>query len=210
MAGFDPRKSLGLWRRRLAWREARLRAARRANIGPRAVRWKKKVAEARAMVAKRERQVNPLRVRALNYAISDLGVREQGGNNRGPEVDRIIRENQGQLGEPWCGDAVARWYRRAGSKVVQRGWASTIWLLANLLPVKHPLAGHVVVYDFGSGGAKHTGLFERWVDKKAGTFTAIEGNTNTTSSASDSGGGEGVHRRVRHVSMVAGFRRVAR
>jgi hypothetical protein len=162
-----------------------------------------------ARAAKRKLSaVPPLRVRAYREALRDLGVRERGGNNRGPEVDKIIRENGGDLGEPWCGDAVARWYRRAGSRLVQRGWASTIWLLARLAPVRSPLQGHVVVYDFGSGGAKHTGVFERWL-VVGESFTAIEGNTNATSSASDSGGGEGVHRRTRTVSQVAGFRRVA-
>lgn len=210
---FNARASLALWRRRLPIRERLLRSARKANIGPRIERRKKQVREAEEMIAKREKQLDaasPMRVRALGFALQDLDVREQGGNNRGPEVDQIIRENDGDLGEPWCGDAVARWYRRAGSKIVQRGWASTIWLLSNLLRVKHPLRGHVVVFDFGTGGAKHTGLFERWIDKAAGTFSSIEGNTNTTSSASDSGGGEGVHRRVRNVNQVAGFRRVAR
>ena len=163
---------------------------------------------ARAL-ARRTRAVPPLRVRAYREALNDLGVRERGGNNRGPEVDKIIRENGGDIGEPWCGDAVARWYRRAGSRVVQRGWASTIWLLARLTPVRSPLQGHVVVYDFGTPGAKHTGVFEKWIDRQAGLFTAIEGNTNATSSASDSGGGEGVHRRTRNISQVAGFRRVA-
>jgi hypothetical protein len=210
---YSAHRSLVLWRRRLAYRKLRLKAARRKNIGPRIARWKARVNEAEKMVAHRERQLSatrPMRFRALENARRDLDVREVGGNNQGPEVMKMIRANGGTGPEPWCGDAVAWWYRNAGSKLVERGWASTIWLLANLSPVKHPLPGHVVVYDFGTGGAKHTGLFECWVDRRAGTFLAIEGNTNTSSTASDAGGGEGVHRRSRTVNQVAGFRRVAR
>lgn len=209
---FNVRTSLALWRRRLAVRQRLLRSARKANIGPRIERRKLQVREAETMIAHREQQLaaaNPLRVRALRLAVEDLDVRETAGNNWGGKVTTMIRGNDGTGPEPWCGDAVAYWYRRAGSKLVRRAWASTIWLLAKLTPVRQPLAGHVVVYDFdGSGNAKHTGLFERWI-VRGESFSAIEGNTNPSSSASDSGGGEGVHRRTRNLSTVAGFRRVA-
>lgn len=158
--------------------------------------------------AAKRRSKAPLRLRAFAKAKLDVGQTERGANNRGWFVDKVIRANGGELGEPWCGDAVAYWYRLAGSKVVQRAWASTIWLLARLAPVRNPLRGHVVVYGFGSPGAKHTGLFDEWIG--GGYFWAIEGNTGMDNAASDSsGGGDGVHRRKRHVSQVAGFRRVS-
>jgi hypothetical protein len=53
---------------------------------------------------------------------------EQGGNNTGPIVDKIIRANGGVIGEPWCGDFVAYCYRLAGSKAVDRLWASVYFL----------------------------------------------------------------------------------
>lgn len=59
MPKFDARSSLVLWRKRLAYRAARLRAARRANIGPRINRWKARVAQAAAMIARREAQIAP-------------------------------------------------------------------------------------------------------------------------------------------------------
>ena len=49
---------------------------------------------------------------------------EQGGNNTGPMVNKIIKANGGDIGEPWCGDFVAYCYRQAGSKAVTRSWAS--------------------------------------------------------------------------------------
>lgn len=198
------------------WRARKAKAQRgiKRNTSAKALKkWKGVLAHATNVIARREQQLSqlkPLRVRAYEAAIHDLGVLEQGGNNRGPAVEAIIRENGGIVGEPWCGDAVAHWYRKAGSKVVQRGWASTIWLLANLLPVKTLAKGHVAVYDFGTPGAKHTGLFEAWAPEHGtGWFTAIEGNTGKDGRVSDStAGGDGVHRRLRHTSDVAGFRRI--
>jgi hypothetical protein len=203
--------SLKYWRNRLARAERGLK--RNPKAGDKHQFWLSRQWKAKRVIARRQKQLaafKPLRVRAYEQAVKDLGILEQGGNNRGPAVEAIIRENGGIVGEPWCGDAVAHWYRQAGSKVVQRGWASTIWLLANLLRVKTVAKGHVVVYNFGSGGAKHTGLFERWAREVGpGWFHAIEGNTGKDSRSSDStAGGDGVHRRLRHTSDVAGFRRV--
>lgn len=169
---------------------------------------------ARARVLKaaaaRESRSKPLRLKAFDVAKEYLakGVAEVGGNNVGPVVSAIIRLMGGTPGEPWCGDFVGVCYRKAGSKLVQRAWASTIWLLANLVRVTSPLRGHIVIYDFGTPGAKHTGLFDEWIIPGQ-TFWAIEGNTGSQGAVSDSsGGGDGVHRRQRSVSQVAGWRRI--
>lgn len=148
----------------------------------------------------------PMRVRALQHAYTFLGVEEQGGNNRGPVVSRIIRANGGVIGEPWCGDFVAICYRMAGSKAVNRSWASVYYLgrVAGLYSVRKPLPGDIVRYSFD-----HTGLFEKWLGN--GYFHAIEGNTGDSGEDSDSRtGGDGVHRRRRHTSQVNNFRRVSR
>lgn len=59
MPKFNARASLNMWRKRLAYRASRLRAARRANIAPRINRWKTRVAEAARMVERRQAQVSP-------------------------------------------------------------------------------------------------------------------------------------------------------
>lgn len=170
---------------------------------------------ARAAALKRARAKEaarrPLRLKAFDVAKDYLehGVREVGGNNVGPIVSAIIRAMGGTPGEPWCGDFVGLCYRKAGSKMVHRMWASTVWLLAKLVPVTSPLQGHIVVYDFGTPGAKHTGFFDEWI-VPGQTFWAIEGNTAEQGAVSDSSGGvDGVHRRQRSVSQVAGWRRVS-
>lgn len=209
------RASLALWRRRLAYRQRRLKVSIRHHRQNSAKKWRRLVDEAHAKVSRRERQLAaaaPLRVKALDVmrAWARAGVREEGGNNIGPVVSRIIREAGGTPGEPWCGDTVAAAYIRAGSKVAKakpRLFAYVPYM--RFLPrVAGPLPGHVVGYDFnGDGTEDHTGLFDRWIDRRAGTFRALEGNTGTDGARSD-GAGDGVHYRERNVSQVAWFRRV--
>lgn len=172
----------------------------------------REVSEEERVIARRRGQLaaaKPLRVRALEVARTQVGVVESGGNNQGVPFERYQRANNAPGPEAWCGDFVKWCYVQAGSKLTNRMWASTIWLLAQLTPVKDPQPGHVVVYDFNPGtGADHTGLFDEWIDKGAGEFWAIEGNTGPVN-ASDGGGGEGVHRKRRNLNIVAGFRRIS-
>lgn len=151
----------------------------------------------------------PLRERAWQemQKLIDEKVTEQGGNNRGPAVEAIIRANGGVPGEPWCGDTVAYCYLKAGAKSVVRAWASVSWLNKLLSKVLKPQRGHVVTYVFD-----HTGLFDRWAPELGkGYFYAGEGNTGNVGAVSDSQtGADGVKLKIRNVSEVASFRRVAR
>lgn len=158
-----------------------------------------------AWVAAKKKASRPLRVRALAEARSMLGTLEHGGNNRGTVVDKIIKANGGDLGEAWCGDAVAYWYRNAGSTVVTRAWAAAhagIWGwftgVVRLRSLKNLKPGQIVEYNW-----QHTGLFEKWIDKNAGTFYAIEGNTGAQGNTSDTNA-DGIRRRTRNINDVAG------
>lgn len=163
-----------------------------------------------ARAAARKAKRPPLRLRAFAEAAKDLGVREQ-GNNRGAEVERIIHEAGGVPGESWCGDSVYVWYKRAGSKSPVRAWAYVPTLQQLLTRVRNPAQGHVVIYEWqGDGTPDHTGLFDAWIDKRAGTFWAIEGNTGPDGAVSDGNGNDGVRRRQRSTRQVASFRRVLR
>lgn len=156
--------------------------------------------------AKSRARLRPLRLRAWDQMqhLIDLKVTEQGGNNHGPWVEKIIRANGGVPGEPWCGDTVAACYLWAGAKSVVRGFASVNWLIAALTKVTHPKRGHIVTYTFS-----HTGLFDKW--RSSTEFYAGEGNTGNVGAVSDSQtGGDGVKLKVRQVNEVVGFRRVLR
>lgn len=209
------RASLALWRRRLAYRQRRLKVSVRHHRNNSARKWRKLVDEAHRMVSRRELQLQrarPLREKALDVMLGweRADVREQGGNNRGPVVDKIIRKAGGTPGEPWCGDTVAAAYITVGSKVAKakpRLFAYVPYM--RFLPrVTGPLPGHVVGFDFNRDGTEdHTAMFVEWIDRAAGRFRSVEGNTGTGGARSD-GTGDGVHIRERHVSQVAWFRRV--
>ena len=65
-----------------------------------------------------------------------------------------------------------------------------------------PLIGKVAVWA-QLYASDHVGLFDHWVNKSAGTFATIEGNTAV---GNDSNGGE-VMRRERSMSQVSCFMR---
>jgi len=167
----------------------------------------------------------PLRLKALLKARGMLGVVERGGNNRGPEVEAIILANGGVIGEPWCGDAVAYWYRAAGSKVVTRSWAATRFLgrlggMSSHGP-RQGRPGDIIVFNFPGGhpDSDHTGLLVDYtnsdghhrIGRTATHVKTIDGNVGTALAASDSQlGGDGIGYKIRPISLVSRSVRVHR
>lgn len=192
----------------------RLTAARREHAPRTRVRELRKEAmrDHKRVVVQEKRLANyrksvhqPLRERALAVARTLIGVMEQGGNNAGPMVSKIIRENGGVGPEPWCGDTMAYCFRHAGSKVVQRAWAAVRFLgfLTGMSIVKKPLPGDIVCFTFD-----HTGMYVR--DLGDGQIETIEGNTGASGARSDGDGGDGVYLKARSKSLVSRYVRVHR
>ena len=113
---FSTEASLRSWERKVSWRRNRLLAAKRAHDQARVNKWRASLKHAVWMVSVRKKQLDTLQKRALRAADALVGVMEQGGNNTGPMVNKIIKANGGDIGEPWCGDFIAYCYRQAGSK----------------------------------------------------------------------------------------------
>jgi hypothetical protein len=155
---------------------------------------------------RRDEHFGVLRERAYTVACGLTGIMEKGGNNMGDMVGRIIRANGGSGPEPWCGDFVAYCYVNAGSKGVERRWASVRELGTDpdVHGVGTPERGDLVRFTFG-----HVGMFVRRVD--GGTIETIEGNTGASGAVSDSStGGDGVYRKRRSTSLVDDYLRVER
>ena len=193
------------WERKVSWRRNRLLAAKRAHNTARVKKWRASLKHAVWMVSVRKKQLDTLQKRALRAADALVGVMEQGGNNTGPMVNKIIKANGGDIGEPWCGDFIAYCYRQAGSKAVTRSWASVRALggIQGVRRVKTPQAGDLVRFNFD-----HVGMYV----KEAGMFIeTIEGNTGASGAVSDSKtGGDGVYRKRRAKSLVNDYLRVTR
>jgi hypothetical protein len=144
--------------------------------------------------------------RAWKIAGTLVGTMEQGGNNRGPMVEKIIRDNGGDVGEPWCGDFVAYCYRQAGSKAVNRSWASVYYLgrIVGVTKTSDPKVGDLVRYTFS-----HTGLFGKWNSRPVSIRTR-EGNTGASGAVSDGNGHDGVYEKNRTTGQVEDYRKVTR
>lgn len=165
--------------------------------------------------ARRKRRAarTPLREKALARARSQIGVKESPAGSNNVLYSRWYRGISPANGWAWCAMFVTWCYVLEGAKGFARGsrWAYTPFMLFDaragrngLAVVRDPQPGDVVLYDWDklSGPpAMHVGLFERWTDRGAGRFTAIEGNTAV---GNDSNGGA-VMRRDRSTSQVAAF-----
>jgi hypothetical protein len=143
---------------------------------------------------------------AIKWAISKLDVRElPSGSNNGPEVAKIIVDNGGSVGQPWCGYfcrgalraagltpavgmAAVQWiYNTSGAKGdVFRGRTSALQARPGDLAILYGTDVHVGLVEKVSGGRVHT----------------IEGNTST------SDGKQGVSRKQHPPSDVVAIAQV--
>ena len=212
--------SLAYWRRVHRWNEKKRATARKHGHHKAAHRYGKRLGKAVTMINRRKSQLEqarPIRDKAMDVAESLIGVTEQGGNNVGPIVSKIIRAAGGVPGEPWCGDMVIYCYTLAGSRLVQRSWAAVRYMLTGgVKRTTDPQRGDIVRFKFD-----HTGLFDYWSDadgnrapKSQATHVAsVDGNTGgkDAKDRSDSTSGtDGVHRKVRAKSLVSDYLRVTR
>jgi hypothetical protein len=111
-----------------------------------------------------------------------VGIREQGGNNRGPMV-KLLQETIGEAqGEAWCMSAMQTCLAYAEVKcgVTSPVFASehcmTVW---NKTPKAQrvkliPLAGAIIIWQHGKGPAGHTGCL---ITTDGIKMSTVEGNT---------------------------------
>jgi hypothetical protein len=113
-----------------------------------------------------------------------IGIREVGGNNRGPMV-RLIQQTIGDANaEAWCMSFVQTCLAfaevRCGAKspIHPSEHCMTVWnKTAKSQRVKTlPLPGAIIIWQHGKGPAGHTGIVEGCDGK---IFTAFEGNTES-------------------------------
>lgn len=159
----------------------------------------------------------PLRVRAFNKAKGEIGTKE-----RPPDSNRVKYSVWYGITGSWCAMFVTWCYVMAGStKTFRKGQRYAYvpymvndargrnWHLVRLSK-DSVMQGDIVTFDWDGGGmgassyaSDHVGLFDAWINKSAGTFRTIEGNTAI---GNNSNGGE-VMRRERSMSEVSCFMR---
>ncbi|THU34237.1 CHAP domain-containing protein [Niastella caeni] len=149
-----------------------------------------------------------LQEKALDIAITQLGVREDPGNkNRGKQVEKYLAAVGLGPGYAWCMAFVYWCFNEASDKMARK---NPLYLTGGVLDQWRrrkdqfrgvtPQPGDVFIMDYGKGTG-HTGLVEKV--NEDGTIDTIEGNTN------DEGSREGyeVCRRKRNRSAIHGYLR---
>jgi len=151
--------------------------------------------------------------------ITDIAIHEI-GTMESPAGSNIQKYGEwfGLNGQEWCGIFCSWVYDHAGLPLgpldFTRGFASVPFMFQHAkklnLITQNPKPGDLVIYDWKKGDPghvmgdwtpEHVGIFLQWIDKSAGTFYTIEGNT---SAGSQSNGGQ-VQKRQRNMAFVQAF-----
>ena len=137
--------------------------------------------------------------RALQFAVSQIGVREEPvGSNQGPMVNEYLKSTGTPPGSFWCMAFVHWCFMKAATELgVPNSFPRTAgcldaWSRAQAFRITASQAkanpalvvpGSVFIFDFG-GSLGHTGIVEA---ATGGTLQTIEGNSNTDGSSNGIG-----------------------
>ncbi len=218
MKNLDTKDRAALTRSLTEWKKRLHAEAVKHGYNPGNSAIKARLAQAHAMVARREKQIRALtgpRRRCIDVALADVGTTESPpGSNRGAKVS-AYQKPFGLDGQPWCGSFVGHCIEKAGGNITAR-IVFTPYIYEDAVAGRNGLEGvawrdgfhrgkvahtaSIVLFDFGSGGIKHTGLLRKpW--NGHGPLLTVEGNTSFGNAGSQSNGGA-VAMRERDVSLV--------
>jgi hypothetical protein len=122
---------------------------------------------------------------ALEIAVSQLGVHEQGANNAGPEVNEYLRAVRLPPGFAWCSGFLVWCFDRAAKRLgivnpcPRTAGAVKLWELAEAVCRSQTPAPGLIYVLRHDGGKGHAGIVESVSD---GIVTEISGNTNPAGS----------------------------
>jgi hypothetical protein len=121
---------------------------------------------------------------AITAALFELGVAEEGGNNRGPRVEEYLRSVSLAPGFSWCMAFTFWCFRQAAARLKlvnpcpRTGGCLRLWSLADAatkVGFETPARGKIYVLDHGRG-LGHVGIVE--LVNTDGTISEVSGNTN--------------------------------
>jgi hypothetical protein len=130
-----------------------------------------------------------LRKEALRVALTQDGIIERGGPNRGPEVEKYLAVVGLKGGNPWCAAFVCWCYDRAMKNLKMRRsppfhFTGSVYKLWTTAPTKwksdKPTVGAVYCHltePHLPGSPGHCGIVVR-VEEEFQSFMGVEGNTN--------------------------------
>lgn len=127
--------------------------------------------------------------------LKEIGVREQGGANRGARVETYLKSVNSKAGNPWCVSFVSYCLTQNGVANPRSAWSPAYFASKDVIWQKgkglNPMAGDVFgIYFKNLGRIGHGGFIDEDVGKY---FITVEGNTNQAGSRE----GDGVYRKRR-------------
>ena len=160
----------------------------------------------------------PIALRAAADAEANVGVHEEGGENRGRWIAIYLQEAGLPAGEPWCAAFVIYRLRRAAERVgrplpadfpqsgecaAYKNWArkNGVWMARSSRPQRGDLC---LFYFPARRRVAHIGIVVKPLLSRA--FWTVEGNTGR-----EGGGvgvirdGDGVYRKLRHPENLGRF-----
>ena len=134
------------------------------------------------------------RLRLVQFAVMEIGVRERTGQNDGIRVEAYLASADLKKGLPWCGAFISWIFKKAGYAGPRTGWTPALFPSSRI--TRSALPGNLLgVYFPKLKRIAHVGLIE----KLDGDWcVSVEGNTNTQGSSE----GDGVYRKRRHVKTI--------
>ena len=149
-----------------------------------------------------------LHAKLVALAASYIGIKEAGGDNKGPEVEQFQKAVDGRAqGEPWC-MAFAQYCISliAESRIYPSEHCMTVWNKSpDDMRSSLPSAGFLVIWNYTGSAAGHVGIIEEVITTGSTirALVTIEGNTAAPNDGTEvERNGDGVHRRVRNIHIV--------
>lgn len=137
--------------------------------------------------------------KVIEFAKSQIGVREATGHNDGPIVEKYLASVGLGKGYSWCEAfcyyCVGQFYKP--NPMVRTGGVLRQWEETKLKKSLTPVADSMFIMDLGKG-LGHTGFV---TEVKGDSILTIEGNTNNDGSRE----GIGVFARKRKISTIKGY-----
>jgi len=133
------------------------------------------------------------RHKLIDIAISQVGVKEETGNNDGPEVEAYLDSVGLSKGNPWCAAFLFWLHSEAGIDAPKSGW-SPDWVKANRVQPKDVQPGDVFsLWSSKHNRYRHVGIV---VEVDGNYIKTIEGNS-----------GNGVTEHRRPIKSIPAFSR---
>lgn len=122
-----------------------------------------------------------LRNSLIQLATAELGVREIGGENRGPRVKEYLAHVGLGEGYPWCAAFVSWCYGQAGLAKPRTAWSPALFPKRRLYKPREISSGAVksadlfAIYSTSLDRIHHVGLIKSFAP---GMLVTLEGNSN--------------------------------